>query len=146
MKRVEPLRPLSRDHHQVLFKSKLLREATAETASELRDDWIDFFAGEGTAHFRAEEEILVPIYLEYEPSAESLLRRVWLEHADVRRMTMLLRRHVDIAVLHDLGKLLERHVRFEERELFPAIERAVPLDVLEEVAGEVEERESQHFA
>lgn len=36
--------------------------------------------------------------------------------------------------MHELGDLLEKHVRKEERIIFPIIEKALPEDVLEEMA------------
>ena len=36
--------------------------------------------------------------------------------------------------LRELGERLERHIRFEERELFPMIEAVLPADELERLA------------
>jgi hypothetical protein len=43
---------------------------------------------------------------------------------------------------HSLGALLERHVRFEERELFRAIEAGMDDDAIAELGAEIARAES----
>ncbi|MFN8151031.1 MAG: hemerythrin domain-containing protein [Solirubrobacterales bacterium] len=121
MKRSEALAPLSREHHQALFMAMKLKRAES---LEPRDDAIAFFAAE-RSHFAAEEDILLPGWLAKAPAGgEAMARRVVDEH---RALTVSAQRLHDDAVtaadLRELGTILERHVRYEERELFPAIER-----------------------
>ena len=45
--------------------------------------------------------------------------------------------------LRELGELLERHVRFEERELFPVIEAGLDADAISRVGAEIAEAEGR---
>jgi hemerythrin-like domain-containing protein len=58
--------------------------------------------------------------------------RVLTEHVDLRRRGQDLEHSADLdpSALRELGERLESHIRFEERELFPMIERALPDDEL----------------
>ena len=59
------------------------------------------------------------------------------EHVDLRRRGQDLEAGADVApeALRELGERLERHIRFEERELFPMIEAALPDDELERLGA-----------
>ena len=130
MKRHPALVPLSHDHHRALVEARRLRraadapESTAAAAAFLR-----FFADETVRHFREEEEQLFPCVLEYEEARELLVRAL-LEHQRLHALAARLERLVDDdgevdETMGELGRLLESHVRLEERELFPLIERLV---------------------
>ncbi|MCB8969683.1 MAG: hemerythrin domain-containing protein [Solirubrobacterales bacterium] len=125
MKRSDALAPLSRDHHQALFTAMKLKRA--EDLAE-RDRAIDFFALTEHAHMAVEEQVLLPGWLAKVPdgpgAAEQMARRVHDEHAALRLAAKRLEsEEVTVDDLRELGIVLERHVRYEERELFPAIER-----------------------
>ena len=136
MKRAEALTPLSRDHHQGLFVALRLKRADSASATEARDTFVDFWNREGRAHFRAEEEVLLPAFARHAEHDHSAVVRVLVEHVDLRR------RGADIAdaeepdphSLHELGARLESHIRHEERVLFPLIEEAVPPGELEQLS------------
>jgi hemerythrin-like domain-containing protein len=50
-----------------------------------------------------------------------------IDHVRIRRLAQeVADDSPNLDLLHALGTLLEQHVRCEERELFPLIERAVP--------------------
>src|SRR5699024_1280691 len=59
-----------------------------------------------------------------------------VEHVLIRAgMNKLLEENErDIEKMHELGKLLEEHIRREERIIFPMIEKNLPEDKLEELA------------
>ena len=105
-----------------------LKRADASTAGAARAAFLDFWAAEGRGHFRLEEEILLPAYARHGEADHPAVVRVLVEHVDLRR------RGQDLEVanepvpefLHDLGERLERHIRHEERVLFPLIEAALP--------------------
>ena len=46
-----------------------------------------------------------------------------------------------LEVLHELGAMLNQHVRLEEREVFPLIESAMPEDAAERLVAAVTEAE-----
>jgi iron-sulfur cluster repair protein YtfE (RIC family) len=132
MKRSEALRVLSHQHHQGLFAALQLKRARQATAAEARTVFLDFFEREGARHFRAEEEVLLPVFARYGGSDQPEIVRVLTEHVDLRRRALDLEASADPAptTLRELGELLESHIRFEERVLFPMIEAALPVDEL----------------
>ena len=62
MKRSKALRALSHQHHQGLFAALQLKRARRETAVEARQVFLDFYERDGSRHFRAEEELLLPAF------------------------------------------------------------------------------------
>jgi hemerythrin-like domain-containing protein len=87
-------------------------------------EFLEFFEHDARAHFRIEEEVLLPAWLAGDPNADRrLAERVPIEHLAIREYAVRLRDDATtLADLHALGELLQAHVRFEERELFPLIE------------------------
>jgi hemerythrin-like domain-containing protein len=132
VKRSESLKRLSHDHHQGLFAALRLKRATAETASEARSAFLDFYERHGAQHFRDEEELLLTAYARHTACDRPEVVRVLTEHVDLRRRGQDLESDADPdpSALRELGERLERHIRFEERELFPLIEAALPEDEL----------------
>ena len=140
MKRSEALAQLSRDHHQGLFVALKLKRADAESATEARAAFLTFFEEEGSAHFREEEELLLPAIARHVPPDEPAVVRVLVEHVELRRRArdLAASAEADVAELHELGKRLEEHIRHEERVLFPMIEEALPAEHLERLVTELE--------
>ena len=88
-----------------------------------------FFARETVGHFREEEELLFPLVVDSEDARE-LLTRALLEHQRIHALVGRLGAQLqagcpDTDLMAQLGELLEEHIRYEERELFPLIERTV---------------------
>jgi hemerythrin-like domain-containing protein len=140
MKRSEALASLSRDHHQALVVAQKLRRATDATAREARETFLAYWSSHGRRHFRLEEELLFPAYAGYGDPHDPLVLRALGEH-------VMIRHHADAlaaaetalpASLQQLGAELAAHVRLEERDVFPMIERLVPKDELEAVAHKLE--------
>jgi hemerythrin-like domain-containing protein len=144
MKRSEALRTLSHQHHQGLFAALQLKRADRETAADARQAFIDFFEREGARHFRIEEELLLPAFARHAGCDEPAIVRVLTEHVELRRRGQDLEAEADPdeGALRELGERLERHIRFEERVLFPMIEEALPPDELERLAAAIERAES----
>lgn len=121
MKRSTALQSLSREHHAAL---KLARACERSVESGQLDDTcrrvIAAFANELEPHFMLEENELLPLL----PGAElrALAERTLAEHAELRALVEQLRQRCAADTLQDFGKSLVAHVRFEERELFPALE------------------------
>jgi hemerythrin-like domain-containing protein len=137
MKRSKALRALSHQHHQALFASLQLKRAGRETAVEARQAFLDFYEREGSRHFRAEEELLLPAFALHTGVDDPAIVRVLTEHVDLRRRRQDLEASVDPdpAELRELGECLESHIRFEERVLFPMIEGALAVDELERLGA-----------
>jgi DNA-binding NarL/FixJ family response regulator len=71
MKRSEALTPLSHDHHQALVAAQQLRRAEDPEAATAA--FLEFWRGQGSQHFRIEEDILLPAWLAADPDADRAL-------------------------------------------------------------------------
>ncbi|OZU88065.1 hypothetical protein CIL03_13100 [Virgibacillus indicus] len=143
--RHESLKPLSRHHMIGLHVALKLKRAGTEdsrwSVEEIKQDTKEFWDPDGQEHFREEEEILLPAYslfadIEKQPEITEML----LEHVKIRAgMDEVLNTDtVNLAQMHKLGILLEAHIRKEERVVFPMIEKALPEEMLVELAPYLE--------
>lgn len=143
MKRAEALQPLSRDHLKSLLAAKRLREATDVVAAA--QDFLAFWESEGRHHFRVEEEVLLPGWALHCRVDRVAVARMLEEHLAIRRGALrAVAAEASIEELAELGQLLDDHVRFEERELFPMIEEALDPDDLNRLAAAIERAEEHH--
>jgi len=123
VKRDPRLKGLSSDHHHGLVLARRIA-----TGSVALDEVRRRFEAELEPHFRTEEERLLPALLA--AGERALVERTISDHASLRG-------HLTAAGagqgerLAAFGAALEAHIRFEERELFPAIEASVPSEVLD---------------
>ncbi|HET7589606.1 MAG TPA: hemerythrin domain-containing protein [Solirubrobacterales bacterium] len=142
MKRTEALQPLSRDHLKALLAAKALREA--DDVGAARVAYLDFWREHGAHHFRVEEEVLLPWWARYAPIDREGVIRMLEEHLEIRRRTLDLEAGESSADdLRALGELLHDHVRFEERQLFPAIEESLSPEQLAQLVPAVLEAEAR---
>jgi hypothetical protein len=139
-KRDPALVSLSRDHHKTLVAARELRRATAQTADAVRARFLSFWNTHGAAHFRLEDEVLLPAFAAHADPYHPLVARALCDHVAIRARVDAVGREspTPSAVLHELGILLAEHVRLEERELFPLIERTIPPARLVAVADALE--------
>jgi hypothetical protein len=131
MKRDSRLRGLSSDHHHALV---LARDVGAKAGAFGPVDGAALGAridAELEPHFRVEDEVLLPAL--QRAGASELVARVADDHAFLRANGAAARLG-DGAAARAFAERLVEHVRFEERELFPACEAMLPGDVLERVA------------
>ncbi len=118
MKRASELRSLSSDHHRALViakKAKNFRSGEALAISDIWEEIDECYSTELENHFCIEES---KIGSSLEALGKiSLVEQLNREHKDIRRFFEpgASRTTGD---LKEFGKLLEQHVRFEERELF----------------------------
>jgi hemerythrin-like domain-containing protein len=132
--------PLSHDHHHGLVQARRLRRAAddGDASARLRaaSGFAAFFARETAVHFREEEELLFPLLAGRSEAAQALLAETALQHAEIRALVARLERSiaaedVEAGLLAELGALLERHIRLEERQIFPLAEKVVPAEDLD---------------
>ena len=137
MQRDPALISLSRDHHKALSVALRLRRATAETAADVRADALRFWTIAGRAHFRLEEEVLLPAYAHHGDPHHPLVARALCDHVAIRQRMDTLARDAppEVTGLRELGTMLSDHVRLEERELFVLIEQTLPAAALTAVAA-----------
>lgn len=127
MKRHRALQPLSRDHHIALVAAQRLRRAEADDAEAARATFLEFWNEHGARHFRVEEDVLLPAFAAYGDPADERVVQMLVDHVRIRAAAAALAQgEAEPAALHELGTALERHVRLEEREVFPLIEETLP--------------------
>ena len=143
MKRDPALSELSRDHHQALFSAMRMKRASEADRAEVREAALEFWSGHGARHFRIEEEVLLPAFAaRADPDVEEV-RIVLVDHVRIReRFERLAADELDLGDLHELGERLERHVRHEERVLFPLIEDRLDDAELSALAQRIEAAEA----
>ena len=146
IKRTRELKPLSSEHHQALLVAFQLKKGLAghsESAGAPKDLAgllalaRRFEQAVFLTHTRAEEELLGR-YL-----SDADMRRLTFEHAEMVRLLNVApqsRPGETRQALTAFADLLERHVRWEERELFPACEAVMGVDALALVGHELEKR------
>ena len=158
MKRHPSLHPLSQHHHFALIQALEMRRAS-EAAAEKRaaaatrqaEKFVRFWHKTGKVHFREEEEVLLPAYARYarldqDPGVMKLLA----DHAEIRAAVVDLERRLaaksPIAAeeIGRLGKLLHDHVRLEENEIFPRIEKKLGEERLNEMGAGLTRLHSKH--
>jgi hypothetical protein len=144
--RTPELRPLSSEHHHALLVAFQLKKGLAghgETAGAPKDlpGLLNlakrFEESTFLTHIRAEEELLGP----HLSPADA--KRLAAEHKELVRMLQAARqgRPSDARfALTSFADLLERHVRWEERELFPVCEKALGADELADIGHQLEKR------
>lgn len=123
MKRHPQLQDLSREHHTAL-QLALHAKRAALSGDPARVDacaaaCTAAFAAELDPHFLVEERSLLPMLAQSGQTA--LVRRTEHEHAELRASIGQLREPAAASLLR-FAELLTAHVRFEERELFEALE------------------------
>lgn len=122
MKRHAALQKLSREHHPALVFSLRIARADEAAGASLAAAVPEFFARELAPHFADEEAHVLPrLAAAGEADLVALVERTLDEHARLRELSQRLAAG-DLACLKDFGLALSDHVRFEERELFPAAE------------------------
>ena len=141
MKRHPGLIPLSHDHHDALVLAQGLILGRSQAP---RSDWptsrraqvdrvVAFFANTLRSHFEAEEAHVFPAAVAHLAGEASLVAQLLDEHDAIRTRIHDLERDptTDLDVrLPSLGRLLEAHVRREERVLFETMQREMdPADL-----------------
>jgi hemerythrin-like domain-containing protein len=132
-KRHPSLIPLSHDHHHGLVLAFRLREGLprnhkpSDSPREQAEDAVRFFHDNLVAHFQAEEKVLFPAIRACVSQAIPLLDSLITEHATMRNGVEQLSQTAPddpslLVLLKSFGDVLERHIRCEERELFPLYE------------------------
>ena len=138
MKRHPSLACLSRDHHHALVLARDARRFAAEHAqnptafiAELKRR----FDAELAPHFAIEERELVGRSVACGEPLASLAARVVADHEALRTLIASLEPPMLASQCQAFGERLEEHVRFEERDWFPALEAQLGSEVLARLAS-----------
>lgn len=132
-KRSIELQPLSRQHHNGLFFCLLLEKGVKKQADIIlmRDFCMFFWENDLQHHFGLEETHLVSLASHVE--LKEGINQMMAEHEQIRQLFQRNEKQADETVFVQLYQLVEKHIRFEERELFPLIESVISNDELYEI-------------
>jgi iron-sulfur cluster repair protein YtfE (RIC family) len=140
-RRHDSLIPLSREHHYALVVCLRINRGLPGHISDSK--WLeervaivrDFFPLGLKSHFECEEENLFPAMSEVS-GAHPLIEELLEEHRKLDGLVRFLvvgTYAVRMNKLSDFSRLLESHIRKEERQLFPLFEQQVPAEVQAQV-------------
>ena len=132
-KRSIELQPLSRQHHNGLLFCLLLEKGVKKNADKIimRDFCIYFWQGYLQHHFEIEEKYLIPLAAHIELGV--VLYRMKEEHLQIKKYfedAAKLNTDADFEQIH---QLINDHIRFEERELFPLIQLVISVNEMHEL-------------
>jgi hemerythrin-like domain-containing protein len=139
--RHETLIPLTHDHHHALAQARRLHDVSKmEDVTERRNlanDFLNFYFGRALRHFHEEEELFFAPLID-DPQAGDLIVRAVADHLRLHALVRTMKRQLtdgeaDQETLGHISRILTEHVRFEEKELFPLIERLIPEDQLQDL-------------
>lgn len=145
MKRHKSLIPLSDDHHKGLLLAQLIQK-NAPQFTHLPNDvegkikyTKDAWENELKFHFASEENILFPFASGKNKDLDELLNIIVDEHRVIKkRISELHLNDKSIEKLDELGNILKNHIRTEERELFPMIQKFCGDEKLNELENKIE--------
>ena len=136
IKRSPQLAPLSREHHDgLLFAWKIKQGIENKTSLDvMRRFALWYWKNHIKPHFFQEEKILLP----YLPANDPMAIRLHEEHDHIRELILGLDDEADKRTLLILSDLLNKHIRFEERELFVHLEKILTQEQLENIFIQLE--------
>ena len=134
IKRSEALKALSKDHHFNLLFIWKVRQGLKLNVELLRiKNFIAHFFNEQILHhFSVEEKHLFCLL----PEDDSLRMQAEQEHSAIKKIgAQITTENVSENKIIEFANLLESHIRFEERSLFPFIERNISYTKLEQASA-----------
>lgn len=142
MLRDPALIPLSRQHHNglalcVLTERGLGSDGSPANVAKLAQRAVDRYEIELTNHFGIEEQLLFPM-IERELGKMAIIAELVADHRALEGMIDQIRGAPSAELLEKFCRLLRRHIRREENELFQDIQRRLPAGVLEAVGKEID--------
>ncbi|MEN0003617.1 MAG: hemerythrin domain-containing protein [Bacteroidota bacterium] len=135
LRRYPALIPLSREHHKLLVLAQLLKSDVPNykgLPDTLEGKWnytVSLSQNIMLRHFQQEEAQLLPFGKSYS-ELEPLLVQMQAEHTAILAAFAKCERELTATQLDVLGRLIEQHVRFEERQLFGLIQAHLTDDEL----------------
>ena len=134
MKRANQLQPLSRQHHLGLNLSRHAKESLDEP-EEIAKHWdhLTSYINDMAYHFQIEDNLIANALEPYRTTKSdvaSVLETLDGQHKQLHQLINTVEQSqksgnkgVSVAQVHELGTLLYDHIRFEERELYPTVEK-----------------------
>ncbi|MGE5106071.1 MAG: hemerythrin domain-containing protein [Sphingobacteriales bacterium] len=133
IKRHSAIVSFSKDHHfGLLLVWKIRQGLNKAIDTERISNYVLFFFKEDLEkHFKEEEQLLFNKL----PVDDVLRKQAEAEHQSIYKIvTGIEKKKGDTALLNQLADELEKHIRFEERELFNHLQNNIKEDDLEEIA------------
>jgi hemerythrin-like domain-containing protein len=146
MKRHQQLQSLSREHHNGLLASLLLKKGIARNADPdtMATFIVDFWKNDLAAHFEKEETVLLPA-LRHTLFDEHLNEYLLEEHRLLRSYVHALQdTEPTVSLIKDFAELLEQHIRFEERIFFPEAEKKLTEAQLQQIGEQLKDDETSN--
>lgn len=157
MKRAAQLQPLSRQHHLGLNLSRHGKECL-DTPEDINKHWLNLtgYIDEMQGHFQLEDNLIAKALHPYssEPDVASALATLDEQHKSLHAIVAEVEAvegkvikeaatdkgspnsknyAVSVIQVKELATLLYDHIRFEERELFPIVERYLSQEQLDAI-------------
>lgn len=151
MKRHPSLIPISRQHHGGLLTARLLQHGAPPykgmpTTPEAKRDYVlDYLHQQLLPHFKLEEETVFILAAEFSEELRKQVNILVATHQQLQKLILALPGFTPELLpdaLDEIGKLLERHIRQEERVFFEQLQKDLPLDKLQLLEQQV----LQHLA
>ncbi len=149
MKRHESLAPVSRQHHQGLLTARLLQKdaplykGMPATLSGKREYVLQFLQNELIPHFTLEETTIFILARTISEELKQQADELQAEHRQLEKLILELPSITDETILadelHKTGKLLEQHIRKEERIFFELLQQELPDEKLQELKLQIEQ-------
>lgn len=138
IKRSESIVKLSREHHFSLLFCWKIRQGIKKEIPALRImEYVRYFwEANLKLHFKQEEDIL----FESLPQ-DKMISRAVAEHTTLKEAISVLFTIPEDEIINELHRFadqLEKHVRFEERELFPYLEKTLSEEQHQEVSARLD--------
>ena len=141
LNRSEHIKRLSREHHfSLLFCWKIRQGLKTNVAVERIRKYVQYFWQQHLQpHFKEEEKIL------FAPIKDRQVERAMNEHKFIRQQIEDLPNYPEKKerkTLEKIADLVDEHVRYEERELFPHLERKLSEEQLENIGKLIQKHSS----
>ncbi len=139
MKRHDALAPLSREHHNSLILSRLLRidappyrELPTAPAEKINYALAEYHS-HILPHFKKEEAVFHLLEGANE-KVDALTRELENEHRQIElQFSQLNAASPDTHLMNELGTALDNHIRKEERILFPLIQESIEEPLFDQI-------------
>jgi len=137
MKRHNSIVILSREHHfGLLFCWKIRQGVSKQVAAERIQPYVEYFwASHLRKHFEEEETLLFTLF------QGSLVEQAISEHLHIKQLieSIICAKPTYPEQLIVLADTLDNHIRFEERTLFPYMEREIPANKLMALGNQLQQ-------
>lgn len=136
IKRNENIVKLSRDHHaSLMFCWKIRQGVKQHIATDRMVKYVEYFLNQHfIPHFREEEEVL------FKPLDDAKTQKAIIDHGIIKETVneiLLSGKTNQQKELSTLADLVDDHVRYEERILFPYLEQELSKEQLENIGTQI---------